>query len=113
MNASARFARTVVILGEVFDRPTTDVLIEAYWDALRSWPMDALEGGARELIREGRFFPRPVEWADAAESWLRARQAVAASKHLRLAQSTEPALSADRVHALIDQLGTKLGWPQS
>lgn len=112
MNAPVRFARLFMVLAEVFDRTVTDIAIEAYWDALRTVPIEALEGGARRLVSEARFFPRPVEWTEAAADWMRSEELAARARRLQLEQSTDPPISPEDVHALVNQLGHKLGWPR-
>lgn len=106
-----RFIGALTKLAAVFRIEADDVLIEAYWDALRDWPIEALEAGAQAIIASARFFPRPVEWADAAEDWLKERQVNERTRRLAVAQSNEPPLRAEEVKALVADLSAKMGWP--
>jgi hypothetical protein len=105
-----RFAAALGALAEVFRVQLTPLLVEAYHEALRQWPIDALTGAARELIRNNRYFPRPVEWAEAAEEWLRERDRVTAQERLSLAQSTAPPLTKHDVQAIMAELSERLEW---
>jgi hypothetical protein len=112
MTMRQRFITALVALGEVFRVEVTDAMAETYWRALRELPIEGLEGGARELIRTARFFPRPVEWGEAAEDWLRERCRETRAHRARLAQSTAPPLDAADVRKLVDELAARLGWPR-
>ena len=111
MTREQRFAAVLTKLIVVFrgNAADDDVLVETYWEALREWPIEALEAGACTLIRESRFFPRPVEWADAAEDWLRERRNRVEAHRLALRESNEPALTKAEVQQLIADLTGKLG----
>lgn len=107
-----RFAVAMGKLMAVYRVPPDDVLVESYWEALASWPIEALEAGARSIIREAKFFPRPVEWSDAAEDFLRERAREDQQRRPRLAQSTRPPLRADEVKSLLAELTSKLSLPK-
>ena len=91
--ADQRFALALAKLAEVFRVALTPILVEAYREALTDWPIESLEAGARALVRESKFFPRPVEWAEAAEDWLRERRSLELTKRIALEQSNEPPLT--------------------
>lgn len=110
MTARQRFAVVLATLAEVFRVDVTESLAEAYWRALREWPIESLEAGGRVLIASARFFPRPVEWGDAADAWLHDRQVSERRRRLALAVSTEPPMKAEEIRALVGELGEKLGW---
>lgn len=59
------FAHTLGLLGEAFNEPLSATRIEAYFVALGdlSWPQ--VERAALLVLREGRFFPKPVEVREA------------------------------------------------
>ena len=69
-----RFAAAMGMLGEVFDQAVTGAKQAAYAAALEHYEIEALEAGAMELIRTAKFMPKPVEWADAAETWAEAQE---------------------------------------
>lgn len=103
-----RFVRVVTTLAAVFRIEVDDLLLEAYWVALRRWPAEALEAGARQSIATLHFFPRPVEWAEAAEAWLKAKAEVERRKRRALPHSTDPPLKLAEVRVLIRDLAQKL-----
>jgi hypothetical protein len=109
MKPQLRFVVALTKLATVFRVDMTDVLIESYWDALNEWPIEGLEGGARTIIRESKFFPRPVEWSDAAEDWLKERRSMVDAHRLALQQSNQPPLTKDDVKKLIAELNEKMG----
>jgi len=104
MTTEQRFAAALGKLTTVYRVENSDVLMEAYWEALRMWPIEGLEGGARAWIRTEKWMPKPVEWADAAEDWLRERRRLADSRRLALAQSNAPPLTREDVHRLVEEL---------
>lgn len=112
MSGAERFAMAVAKLAAVYRVTVDPLLVESYWEALQGWPLEGLEGGARTIIREAKFFPRPVEWAEAAEDWLKERRSLEQSKRLALEQSNAPPLTRDDVQKLIADLNDKLGWPR-
>lgn len=112
MKTDKRFAAAMAKLAEVYRVELTPVMVEAYREALIEWPIEGLEGGARAIIKESKFFPRPVEWSDAAEDWLKERKSLAQSQRLMLEQSNQPPLTKEDVQKLITDLNGKLGWPQ-
>lgn len=112
MTPQKRFLAALTKLAAVFRIEVDDLLAESYWEALREWAPEALEGGARAIIREARFFPRPVEWADAAEAFMREQVAQARASRLALPHSTEPPLRKEDVDRLMADLSEKLRWPK-
>jgi len=113
MTTAERFAVCLARLTEVFRVDLTPSLAESYWEALAAWPIEALEGAAKALIAGSRFFPKPVEWADAAAQWRQDRQLEATSMRVQLAASNEPPLRAEDVRALVAHLGAKLHWGET
>ena len=103
-----RFVRAATTLAAVFRIEVDDLLLEAYWVALRRLPAEALEAGARWAIATLHFFPRPVEWAEAAEAWMKAKAEAERRKRRALPHSTEPPLKLAEVRALIRDLAKKL-----
>lgn len=109
MTPRERFTAALLKLLTVFRVAPNDVLFEAYWEALRDWPIEALEAGARAWIAGEKWMPKPVEWADAAHDWLLERRRLATERRLALAQSTAPPLTREDVHRLVEELTAKLG----
>jgi hypothetical protein len=48
-------------LGKVFDRTLDADTLDAYWEALRDLPLEALRARAETCIRVAKFFPKPRE----------------------------------------------------
>jgi hypothetical protein len=109
MKVERRFVAALSKLAAVYRLTVDDLLIESYWEALHEWPIEGLEGGARAIIRESKFFPRPVEWSDAAEDWLRERRSMVDAHRLALQQSNQPPLTREDVKKLIAELNEKMG----
>ena len=66
---AALFATALGRLAEVFDAPLTAERVDAYTEALGDLRAVALEAGAKTIIRTSKWFPKPVEWREAAEQW--------------------------------------------
>lgn len=55
------FAEAMMILGETFNEPVSEVRIESYFSALSDLPMPALGLAVRSAVRTLKWFPKPVE----------------------------------------------------
>lgn len=53
------FAALMQRLAETFDKPLTDGLVSAYWEALKDQHLAAVTRRADQAIKTSRFFPRP------------------------------------------------------
>lgn len=104
----AAFIRALTTMAAVFRLEVDDLLLEAYWVALRGWPPPALEAGARRLIASHIHFPRPAEWAEAAKQWVLEKREQERRGRRALAQSTEPPLKPAEVKKLVRDLAAKL-----
>lgn len=62
-----RFAVTLGALGETFNETISDVRLDAYFMALSDLPIEAIEQATKAHIRDGRFFPRPIELRERIE----------------------------------------------
>lgn len=56
----AAFARGLVVLGEAFNEPVSDMRIEAYFDALSDLLVQDVLSAMRSAVRSESFFPKPV-----------------------------------------------------
>lgn len=113
MSDLQRFVRVLAKVSAVFRIEPNDALIEGYWECLHDWPIEGLEGGALTLMKESQFFPRPVEWAEAAEQWLKQRRDSEHTERKALEKSNAPPLTKADVQKLIAELNDKLGWPSA
>lgn len=106
-------------LGMVLGAEPTPALTEAYWQALRDLPIEAVETAARRAMGECRFFPKPAELRElaggqtpalrAAEAFSHARKAISAHGRNRSVDFDDPIIPAV-IRAL---RGTWLGWCNS
>ncbi|MCP4624486.1 MAG: hypothetical protein GY850_13305 [bacterium] len=51
----------MAILGEVYDKELTLVLVRGYWRMLQNIPAGTLENAFKRALAECKFFPRPAE----------------------------------------------------
>ena len=73
----ARFRAILAGLARVYERELDGPLLDAYWLALRDWPLDELESAAAYLLRSSKFMPRPADFEElrkaggmtAGEAW--------------------------------------------
>jgi hypothetical protein len=107
-HARASFIKALTTMASVFRTEVDDLLIEAYWVALRSWPPGALEGGARRLIATNIHFPRPAEWAEATKAWLLDKKARQQAGQRAISHSNAPPLKAEEVRQMVRDLAAKL-----
>lgn len=73
-----RFFAVMNGMAKVYERSIDDVLLDAYWLALKDWPLEDFEKAAGELMRTSEFMPRPAAFnalrkaarqSTAAEAW--------------------------------------------
>lgn len=72
-----RFKAIMTGMSEVFQRELSNPLLDAYWLALRSWPLADFEAACGQLMQTATFMPRPVDFANlrkagrptAGEAW--------------------------------------------
>lgn len=78
-----RFNAVMNGMAKLFDREIDNMLLDAYWLALRDWPLADFEQAAGHLMATARFMPRPADFNELrkaakpvpAEAWLTARKA--------------------------------------
>ena len=59
-------AKGLLVLGETFNEPVTQLRAEAYFDALADLPIAVVLRAMKVAVRNARFFPRPAEIRDHA-----------------------------------------------
>ena len=102
------FVKALTTMAAVFRLEVDDLLLEAYWVALRGIPTKALEAGARRLIATNIHFPRPAEWAEAAKAWLLDKKARQQAGQRAISHSNAPPLKAEEVRQMVRDLAAKL-----
>lgn len=56
------FEELLGVQAKVFGKdPPSQLIVQAYWDALRDAPLDAVRRAAQNHLRKGKFFPKPVD----------------------------------------------------
>jgi hypothetical protein len=58
----ARFRAVMTGLAKVYERELDGPLLDAYWLALRAWPLADFEAAAAHLMATSTFMPRPAEF---------------------------------------------------
>ena len=61
---ATRFRAVMHGLCRVYGTEPDAALLDAYWLALRSWPLDEFEAGAAHLMRTCKFMPRPADFTE-------------------------------------------------
>lgn len=109
-NEKLRFAALIEQLGVVYQTEITDLLLRAYYEALKDVPIDDLERAVAAHIALQRWFPKPSELlsidpqADAVRAW---DSAIAAIHHHGMYRHVD--FEDKCVNATIRHLG---GWPK-
>lgn len=71
-------------VAKVYEREIDAAILDAYWLALRDWPLEDFEAAAGHLLRSSKFMPRPADFQElrkagrktAGEAWEAARACV-------------------------------------
>lgn len=110
-----RLLVAISAVAEVFNRGLSDVSLTLYAEAMSTWPIEAVEGSMREVVRHARFFPSPAEWSQYADEWLRLEHARQRAERRALPESgtytpAEQEAQAAAAKAMRDDLAKKLGW---
>lgn len=61
------FDKEMAGLGAIFDKAMSKPLIDAYFDALKDFPLEAIQEAFKRAIATAKFFPRPVEVRESLE----------------------------------------------
>lgn len=115
-----RFAAEMLRLSAVFREPLDEVQVAEYFSALQDCSLPELHEAVSVVIKNVRFFPRPVELIEivvehrqaAAETAERERQA------RRMLEAPPPsdeerAESLRMIHDTIARLSDKMRWPKA
>jgi hypothetical protein len=60
----SRFRSVLAGMSKLYERELDAPLLDAYWLALRDWPLAEFEQAAGHLMRTARFMPRPADFTD-------------------------------------------------
>lgn len=60
----SRFRSVLAGMSKLYERELDAPLLDAYWLALRDWPLAEFEQAAGHLMRSARFMPRPADFTD-------------------------------------------------
>jgi hypothetical protein len=55
-----RFRSLLTGMAKLFERDIDAPLLDAYWVAMRDWPLAEFELGCAHLMRTSQYFPRPA-----------------------------------------------------
>ena len=88
-NDFERFRGVMAGMAKVYEREIDSTLLDAYWLALRDWPLADFEQAAGHLLGNSKFMPRPADFNDlrraskpaAAEVWALARKSIQYTPH--------------------------------
>jgi len=64
-----RVAAALDMLAEVYEVSLTEIRVAAYIESLSDLRASALEAGANMIRDTSKWFPKPIEWREAAERW--------------------------------------------
>lgn len=73
----ARFNALMVGMGEIYSKDISSVLLDGYWEALKTWELADFEKACVHILRTSKFMPRPADFTDllhagrmtAGEAW--------------------------------------------
>lgn len=92
-----RFRNVIVGMAKMYEREVDGVLLDAYWLALREWPLEDFEAAAGHLMRESKFMPRPADFTalrragelTAGEAWDLVLSGARLEPHSRVARASQ------------------------
>lgn len=73
-----RFHAVMTGMAKLYERELDNVLLDAYWLALRDWRLEDFERASGQLMRTNKFMPRPADYNElrqaatkqlASEAW--------------------------------------------
>lgn len=72
-----RFRNLLIGIGRVYSQEPDALMLDAYWVALRDWPMKDFELACAQLLKTSKFMPRPADFTQlrdasrltAGEAW--------------------------------------------
>lgn len=103
-------------IAEIFDKPITETLVDAYMDALEGFSKDQLAAAAKQLMRTSEYFPRPanfIKLLDPPEDKIVTRRnddAIAAAAwdtFIRWLEGLHPLEKDDPIRRAADAIGGK------
>ena len=57
-----RFHAVMHGMSKVYERELDNLLLDAYWLALRDWSLEEFQAAAGQLMRTSKFMPRPADF---------------------------------------------------
>lgn len=102
-----KFKAVMAGMGRVFGAEIDTVILDAYWLALREWPLDEFEQAASHLLANNTFMPKPADFTKlrkageqtAGEAWAEVRAA------LRRMDYSNPPQISPRIDRVIRAMG--------
>lgn len=78
---SKQFRNVIVGMGRMYGQELDQLVLDAYWLALKDWALEDFEDAARHLMQTAKFMPRPADFRElqkagrptAGEAWLAIR----------------------------------------
>lgn len=61
-NDFGRFRNVLAGMAELYQRELSPALMDAYWLALKAWPLEDFEAAAAHLMASQQFMPRPADF---------------------------------------------------
>lgn len=101
-----RFTNVLLALAELYKNPVSDRLANLYFDVLRDLTIEQIEQAAHLWMRDGKWFPKPVELRGliegsveegAEEAWMQFCSAVSRFGYTRQPQLPEAVMETVRV----------------
>lgn len=82
-----RFHAVMAGMAKLYERELDNILLDAYWLALRDWPFEEFQAAAARLMQTSEFMPRPAAFNALRES---ARKQLAAEAWFTKGTSDNP-----------------------
>lgn len=108
-----RFAKAMTALGEIYNKPVTEILVDLYWDALKKYDFQAVGSAFKKYYtgEDSTFFPKPGQLIILIEGGSEDRAIAAWSTADKQVRQTGPMRSIvfddPVIMATIEQMG---GW---
>jgi hypothetical protein len=113
MKNERKFKEYMTVLGELFDKSISELLMFTYWKILEPFDDDSCKKAFEAVTATAKFFPKPADFLEilsgrreeqAARAWI---EVVTAVRRIGNYQSVK--FSNPMIHSVVQAMG---GWPE-
>jgi len=112
MKDDRKYKEYMTVLGELFDKPISELLMSVYWKTLQPFDDDSCKKAFETVIATAKFFPKPADFLEilrgknedqAARAWIKVIETVRRVGNYQSVKFDDPV-----IHSIFKFWG---GWP--